>query len=228
MIFLWKKFLIFISALGVVLFLIIPSGANPSDVVLDQPIELAVPGKFQLLDHNQDQRAEELEFTIALKAYRQGNFIVTGNLEGLKNGRWIPLQTSVIPFQWSPENEEIRVVFPADNLIKERVSGPYRVKIALAEGSWEMPAEVAGFSPEYQWQQFNLTNQVKTGAISTIAKARLAAEAWAGYQKLRLGKLLGVSYNYDRWQLDYRGNNNSSIYRILITTNGSVSSMKIK
>ena len=228
MIFLWKKILIFLSALGVVLFFIIPSGANPSEIVLDQQIELAVPGEFQLIDHDQDQRAEELEFIIALKAYRQGNFIVTGNLEGLKNGRWIPLQTTVIPFQWSLEQEQIRVFFPADNIIKQQISGPYRVKIGLQEGTWEMPAEVAGFSPDYTWQEFNLTSKVKTGEISTIAKARLAAETWAGYQKLRLGKFLGINYDYDRWQLDYQEKIGNSVLRILVSPKGSITSMKIK
>ena len=72
--------------LGICLMLILPSDATPDEVILDNQVELVVPGAFELVDVDQDGKGESIKFKLAIKAYREEHFIVTGNLEGKKKG----------------------------------------------------------------------------------------------------------------------------------------------
>jgi len=205
----------------------IPTGAAPTEVALDQQVELAIPGSFSLVDNNHDQRAEELQFNLGIKAYQEGQFIVTGNLEAMKNGHWVAVGTTVLPFVWTPTHRLIELAFHAGNIQKQRLSGPYRVTIAIKTGNWELPTQVAGFSPKYNWNNFSGEGEVEVGEISTLSKAKRAVETWAAYKEIRLGKLQGINYNYDHWQLDYKESFGRT-FRFLVSSKGSVELMKIK
>lgn len=222
-----KKIFIALVVLTVLMMFMIPSGANPTEVVLDQQVELEIPGNFSLVDSNHDQLAEELKFIIGMKAYQEGQFIVTGNLEGMKSGHWVALGTTVVPFSWAPDNRFIELTFHSGNIRKQRLSGPFRVTIGLKSGNWELPAQVVGFSPKYNWNIFSSEGEVETGDITTISKAKRAVETWAAYKDIKLGKLLGINYNYDQWQLDYK-ENFGRITRFLVSSKGSVELLKIK
>ena len=204
----------------------IPSGAAPTEVMLDQQVELEIPGSFNLVDSNHDQLAEELQFVMGIKAYQEGQLIVTGNLEAMKNGQWVAVGTTVLPFAWTPDHRFIKLTFHAGNIRKQRLSGPYRVIISLKSGSWELPAQVAGFSPKYNWNIFSTEGEVEVGEITTLSKAKRAVETWAAYKEIRLGKLLGINYNYDQWQLDYK-ESFGRVLRFLVSSRGSVELLKI-
>lgn len=222
-----KKILIASAILIVLMMFMIPSGAAPTEVVLDQQVELEVPGSFSLVDNNSDQLAEELQFNLGIKAYQEGQFIVTGNLEAMKNGHWVAVGTTVLPFTWAPNHRLIELTFHAGNIKKQRLSGPYRVTIAVKTANWELPVQVAGFSPKYNWDIFSSEGEVEVGEISTLSKAKRAVETWAAYQDIKLGKLQGINYNYDHWQLDYK-ERFGRIMRFLVSSKGSVELMKIK
>jgi hypothetical protein len=226
-IFLVKKIFIASAILIVLMMFMIPSGAAPTEVVLDQQVELQVPGSFSLIDTNHDNLAEELQFNLEMKAYQEGQFIVTGNLEAMKNGHWVAVGTTVLPFMWSPNNRLITLVFHAGNIKQQRLSGPYRVIVALKAGDWELPAQVAGFSPKYNWNQFSGDDEVEVGEISTLSKAKRAVETWAAYKDIKLGKLEGINYDYDHWQLDYK-QSFGRVMRFMVSSKGSVELMKIK
>ncbi|HEX7715005.1 MAG TPA: hypothetical protein VF531_13410 [Bacillota bacterium] len=223
----FKKILVFGTLIIIFIALMTPSGADPTDVALDQQVELGVPGTFELVDNNQDQKAEAIQFKLTLKAYREGNFIVTGNLEGNRNGDWVALATTVIPFQWSPDHNQLELKFLAGNILKYKISGPYRVVLSLKEGDWELPAQVVGFSPKYSLSTFSNATTVNSGSITTISQAQRAAETWADFQNISLGELKQVNYNYDRWELEYRGRSGEAL-RFLITPQGKVELMRIK
>lgn len=224
-----KKILFAAVALVILMFFLIPSGASPTDVVLDQQVVLEVPGNFELVDKNHDQKNEELKFNIGIKAFQESQFIVTGNLEAMKDGHWVAIGTTVLPLQWSPEHSRIELTFHASTIREQQLSGPYRVMISLKAGDWELPSQVAGFSPPYQWNIFNESGDIteKNGEISSLAKAERAVETWADYNKIKLGKLTGMDFNYDQWQLDYK-ERFGKISRFLISPEGSVKVLNIK
>lgn len=222
-----KKILIASALLIVLMMFMIPSGAAPTEVVLDQQVELEVPGSFNLVDSNHDKLIEEIQFNIGLKAYQEGQFFVTGNLEAMKNGHWVAVGTTVLPFVWSPTHRLIQLTFHTGNIQKQQLSGPYRVCLGLKAGDWELPAQVAGFSPKYNWDIFSSAGEVEVGEISTLSKAKRAVEIWASYKDIKLGKLEGINYNYDHWQLDYKERFGRT-FRFLVSSKGSVELMKIK
>ncbi len=221
-----KKLLILLVMLIIFMVFFVPSIAEPTDVALDQQVEMGIPGLFNLVDADEDGKAESINFTFELKAYREGNFIVSGNLEGKKNGHWVALGTTVIPFQWSPRNTTVNLAFTAGEIVKHKISGPYRVSIALKDGGWELPPQIAGFSAKYSWKDFNNGGITANGEISTIPKAKQAAETWAKLQSLKIGELKEISYNYDRWRLDYQGEA-GQIIRFLISPQGAVELLRI-
>jgi hypothetical protein len=222
-----KKIFIASAVLIVLMMFMIPTGAAPTEVVLDQQVELEVPGSFNLVDTNHDGLAEELQFDIGLRAYQEGQFIVTGNLEAMKSGHWVAVGTTVLPFVWSPTHRLIELTFHAGNIQKQRLSGPYRVTVGLKAGDWNLPSQVAGFSPKYNWNAFSGDAEVEVGEISTLSKAKRAVEIWAAYKDIKLGKLEGINYNYDHWQLDYKESFGRT-FRFLVSSKGSVELMKIK
>ena len=221
-----KKILVLIAVLSISLLFMIPSDATPSDVMLDQQVELMIPGSFELVDTNNDRKVEVVRFTMAMKAYQEGQFIVTGNLEGMKNGNWQALATTAAPIDWSPENNRITLDFHPGEIGKLKISGPYRVSIALKKDDWQLESQIAGFSPKYKWSIFNGEAGV-AGEISTSAMAKETAETWAQYNKIKLGKLLKIIYNYDHWQVDYNGGLGSKVLRFLVSPSGAVKLMKI-
>lgn len=222
-----KKILILIVVLLIFLMLMLPSGAGPAEVVLDQPVELAIPGRFIFVDDNHDRKIEALKFNIEINAYREGNFIVTGNLEGLKRGQWLAIATTVVPFQWAPEHRLIELNFHAGIINKSGISGPYRINISLREGDWEMPSQIAGFSPECSSADFCDEGTVRQGTIKTVSAAKRAVETWASYHAIKLGKLLDINYNYDQWQVNYNGGFGGKVLRFLVSPRGSVQMLKI-
>jgi len=226
-IFLLKKFLIIGLVMGIGLMFIIPSDATPDEVILDDQVELLVPGTFELVDVDQDSKGEAIKFKLGIKAYREGDFIITGNLEGKKKGEWLGLATTVIPFKWSPDNSLIELTFSTDNIRKYQISGPYRVNISLKEGNWVLPPSVAGFSPEYSWENFEDTPIAENSEIKTISEAERAAQTWAEYHSVELGNLIDIDYNYDNWQVDYQARKGDSIVRFLVNPQGVVKMLKI-
>jgi hypothetical protein len=223
---LFKKILILVAVFIIYLFLIIPSGGNPADVVLDEQIELLIPGVFQQVDSGQDQKAEALKFMVEVLAYREGDFIVTGNLEGKQGDQWLAIATTVMPFLWTPENNKIELTFPTGNIVKYKISGPYRVIITIRSGDWELPARVAGFSPAYTWKDFRKTERITSGEITTGSQAKRAAEIWAEFKTIKLIRLKEINFDYDHWQVDFQGVNGDTL-RFLVSPEGTVDLRKI-
>ena len=226
-IFLVKKILIIGIVMGICLLFIIPSGATPDEVILDDQVELSIPGAFELVDTDQNRKGELIKFKLEIKAYREGDFIVTGNLEGKKKGEWLGLATTVMPFKWSPDNTVVEMTFATGNIRKYQISGPYRVNISLKEGNWVLPEQVAGFSPEYSWKSFEDMPATEKGEVKTLSEAERAAQTWAEYHSVELGKLIDIDYNYDKWQVDYEARRGDSIFRFLVSPQGMVKMMKI-
>ena len=213
--------------MGICLMFILPSGATPDEVIIDDQVELSITGAFELVDADQDQKGELIKFKLEVKAYREGNFIVTGNLEGKHKGQWVGLATTVVPFKWSPDNSVIEMTFTTGNIRKYQISGPYRVNISLKEGNWVLPEQVAGFSPEYSWKSFEDAPTVGNGEVKTLSEAKRAAQTWAEYHSVELGKLINIDYNYDKWQVDYQARRGGSIFRFLVNPQGLVKMMCI-
>lgn len=222
-----KKILIIGFVMGIGLMFIIPSDATPDEVILDEQVELLIPGTFELVDADQDLKGESIKFKLEIKAYREGNFIVTGNLEGKQKGEWLGLATTVIPFKWSPDNSVIELTFTAGNIKKYKISGPYRVNISLKEGNWVLPEQVAGFSPEYSWKDFEDAPAAGNGEIKTLSEAERAARTWAEYHSVELGKLINIDYNYDNWQVDYQAPRGNTILRFSVNPQGLVKMRRI-
>jgi hypothetical protein len=221
-----KKLLIFVVVIIIFMAVLIPSIAEPTEVALDQQVELGVPGTFSLVDADQDKQAEAIKFHLEIKAYREGDFLVSANLEGRKSGHWVALSTTVVPFQWSPKNTTLELQFMASNIVKYRISGPYRVILSLKDGGLELPAQIAGFSPKYAWKDFSGAGTIASGEINTMTEAKTAAETWARFRSLDPGNLTGISFNYDRWQLDYQ-KQSGEIMRFLVSPEGKVELMRI-
>jgi hypothetical protein len=224
----WKKVGVFFVVLSVVVMFVIPINADPTDTVLDQQVTLAVPGDFELVDADRDQRAEAVRVKIRINAYREGDFIITGKLEGMQEGSWTEVGTSVIPFRWSRDRATAEVVFYPDLIRRNRISGPFRASVSLREGEWELPSQVIGFSPAYAWNEFEANQQIlSAGKITDPAQAKRVAEAWAGLKTIKLGKLLKIRFDYDRWNLDYQNKKFGGIIRFVISPQGKVDLLKI-
>jgi hypothetical protein len=221
-IFLFRKFLISLIVLTIVLIFVVPIAATPDDVILDRQVELIVPGEFQIVDNDQDRLGEALQFTVGVKSYRQGEYLVTGDLEGLQNGVWRTIATTVVPFKWSSEANEVTLLFYPSAIRRDKIDGPYRVSISLKDGDWFMPSQIAGYSPVYSWRQFSEEISQVAGEITSSTDAKQAAEIWANMNQIKLGNFIGVDYNYDRWQVDFLDQRNSQVLRFLIDTKGQI------
>jgi hypothetical protein len=231
-IFLIKRISIFLIVLSVAFVFIAPIGADPSDVTIDQQVELEVPGKFQLVDNDQNGKAEAINFSLKFTSYREGKFIATANLEANKAGEWTTVATTVIPCQWNPNNNQIKVTFQPGNIIKEQLNGAYRVNLSLKEGGWILPQQVVGFSEDYAWNEFENKDTAITHdstGIASSAEAKRAAEQWAALNQLKLGEFLGVEYNYDTWNVEFhQGKHNDQILRFLVSPEGNIRLLKIR
>lgn len=223
----WKKVCSMGVLLGICLMFILPSDATPDEVILDNQVELVVPGVFELVDLNRNRKPELIRFKLEVKAYREGDFVITGNLEGKKKGEWLGLATTVVPFKWSPKNPVVELTFTTDQIRKYQISGPYRVNISLKEDGWVLPEQVAGFSPKYDWESFEEVTATENGDIKTLSDAQRAAQTWAEYHAVELGELIDINYNYDNWQVDYRARRGNSILRFLVNPQGVVKMIKI-
>lgn len=221
-----KKILVFLIVVIILMVFFIPSIADPTDVALDQQVELGVPGAFSLGDVDREGKSESIKFKLEINAYREGNFLVSGNLQGMKNGQWVALGTTVTPFKWSPKHPTLTLEFMAVNIVKYKISGPYRVMISLKDGAWELPAQIAGFSPKYVWTDFSNAGIITSGAINTMSEAKMAVETWVQFQTMNPGELKEISYNYDRWQLDYQ-KKPGEIMRFLVSPQGTVKLLRI-
>lgn len=223
-----KKTGVFIIILIVVLLVVVPINASPSDVVLDRQVELDLPGVFKLIDDDRNQKAEAIQFSIGLQAYRDCDFLVIGNLEGEADGGWVAVATTVIPFKYANGHDQVILLFYPDDINKLRINGPYRVTVSLQQDSWSLPEQVAGFSPGYSWDDFEVKGDLKTGgAIASSSAAKRAAEAWAGFNKVKLGKFLEINFNYDSWRVDYQGGGRSRILRLLVSPAGKIKLLRI-
>jgi hypothetical protein len=225
----FKKVVVFFVVLCVAVMFVIPINADPTDTVLDQQVTLAVPGEFELFDSDRDQRAEAIKVKIRINAYREGDFIVTGKLEGMQEGSWTEVGTSVIPFRWSQDHDTAELLFYPDRIRRNRISGPFRASISLKEDGWELPLQVIGFSSDYSWDAFEANQRILSpGKITDPAQAKRVAEAWAGVKSIKLGKLLKIRFDYDRWNLDYQNKRIGGIIRFVISPQGQVDLLKIK
>lgn len=227
-----KRIIIFFIVLSVAFIFVAPIGADPSDVIIDQQVELAVPGKFELHDQDQNGKAESIDFTIGVSSYREGNFVVTANLEANHDGEWVTVATTVTPYQWKPDQKEIKVTFHPGNIIKGQFDGAYRVNLSLKEGNWILPQQVVGFSPEYTWTTFenkDTSDFTDTEEIASSAEAKRAAEEWAELNQLKLGKFLGIQYNYDAWQVEFEPAKwQDRVLRFIVTPEGDIRLLKIR
>lgn len=223
-----KKILVIVTLLCIFLLVLIPSGAKPAKVWLDQPVEFDLPGTFVVTDFDQDHKGEALKFFVTVRAYRDGQALVTANLEGNQKNRWFPIATTVVSMQWAPGEQVLEVTFPAYNIIRSGISGPYRVKLGLKEsnrnGGWEYPPQIVGISPRYPLENFSTEAKVESGIITTAATARRAVETWAYYRKLELGTLKKITFDYDRWQIDFL-NKHGERLRFFVAPNGVVESL---
>jgi hypothetical protein len=224
-----KKVVVLLVLLSIAVMFVIPINADPTDTVLDQQVTLAVPAEFELVDSDKDHRAEAVKVKIRINSYREGDFIVTGKLEGMQDGSWTEMGTSVIPFRWSPDNDTAEIMFYPDLIRQNRVSGPFRASISLKEDDWELPQQVVGFSPKYAWDAFEVERRIASAEkITAPAQAKRVAEAWAGLKSIKLGKLLKIRFIYDRWHLDYQNKRPGGILRFVISPQGQVDLLKIK
>jgi hypothetical protein len=225
----WKKVVVLFIVLSIAVMFVIPINADPTDTVLDQQVTLAVPGDFELVDGDRDQYAEAIKVKIRINAYREGDFIVTGKLEGMQDGSWTEVGTSVVPFRWSQDHDTAELLFYPDRIRRNRISGPFRASISLREGEWELPLQVIGFSTDYAWDAFEANQRIlSAGKITNPAQAKRVAEAWAGLKSIKLGKLLKIRFDYDRWNLDYQYKKFGGIIRFVISPQGQVDLLKIK
>lgn len=225
-----KKYTIFALVLLVAFLFVAPISADPSDVILDQEVQLAVPGTFRIVDADGNGKAEAIEFTITIKSYREGSFTVIANLEAMEGEEWITVSTTVNTLRWTFRDNQAKVVFYPAKLLEKQLNGPYRVSLALKEGQWELPEQVVGFSEQYTWQMFEEKGEVDEAAdrIASSADAKRAAETWAQLNQIKLGDFVGVSYDYDTWQVDFKPKRgNGRLYRFLVQANGQVKVLRI-
>jgi hypothetical protein len=154
-----KKIMVFLMILTIAVMLVIPINADPTDVVLDQPVTLVIPARFALVDQNNDQQPEAIQTRIQIRSYREGDFIVSGKLEAKRGEEWVELATATKPFQWTTANHTAELTFQTRSIRQRRSSGPYRVRIGLRDGDWELPLQVVGFTPKYRWDSFARVGQ---------------------------------------------------------------------
>lgn len=144
----FKKILVLMVMLTVVMLLVVPIHADPADIVLDQQVTLAVPASLELVDADRDGRVEAVRVKVKINNYREGNFTVTGKLETMLEEGWTEIDRIQTVFQWSPDHDVVELSFSPGLLRKEKLSGPYRASISLKEGEWELPMQVVGVSPQ--------------------------------------------------------------------------------
>lgn len=229
----FKRVSVFALILVVTCMMLVPISADPADALLAQEIQVEVPGEFEIIDEDGNGKAEEVKFTVGINAYQATTLRLTANLEGLVQGVWTPLATSVSSFEWSTDNTRAILVFYPTKLIETEYEGTLRVNLAVAEGDWSLPSQVVGFSSEYSWKQFEVATAVNQEAdpsekILTSAAAKRAAETWAEFNDLDLGRLIKISYDYDQWQVEYeQPDADEGLIRLLVQADGKVRMLKI-
>lgn len=146
-----KKTVVMIVVISVVVLFVVPINADPADVVLDQQVTLDIPASFELVDADGNQQPEAIQVRLKINNYRSGNFQVTGKLEVMQEEGWTAIGLVRVPFQWSPENDTVELIFNTEIIRKKKLTGPFRASVSLRDGAWELPMQVIGLSPRYQW-----------------------------------------------------------------------------
>jgi len=227
------RFFLFIILIQVLLVFSLHAIARSADLPCSTP-ETAY---FSLADIDQDSIPDHLTYTLQLaRASTEGRFWLCGELQALINGGWQPIaytgcyfpDTSRVEKPATQNSTTATLYFYGGEIKRLKVNGPFRLLVKM-KGLGVEEKETIAFSPAYKHSEFEESNLVWVqGRKEKIATVVETVKSWALEQNLSLGTLAEVTYNFDRWRLDYQGTSTVKAKRIWVDPGGEISWVNIE
>lgn len=193
---------------------------------------------FSLADIDQDSIPDHLAYTIQMDhTSTNGQFWLCGELQALINGQWqtiaytgchFPDASRVVENSMTRNSAAATLYFYGGEIKRLKVDGPFRLLIKM-KGVGLEEKETIAFSPSYKHSEFEESNLVWVqGRKEKIATVVETVGRWALEQNLSLGSLDEVTYNFDRWRLDYHGSSTVKAKRVWVDPGGEISWVNIE
>ncbi|HEY8345383.1 MAG TPA: hypothetical protein VIL66_09380 [Bacillota bacterium] len=227
------RFFLFVILIQVLLVFSLHAIARSADLPYSTP-EMAY---FALADIDQNTIPDHLTYTVQLDhASIDGQFWLCGELQALINGQWQTIAYTGCHFPDAGQVEKsahqnsstATLYFYGGEIKRLKVDGPFRLLVKM-KGVGVEERETIAFSPSYKHSEFEESNLVwvqgRKEKISTVVET---VKRWALEQNLSLGILTEVTYNFDRWRLDYQGTSTVKAKRVWVDPGGEISWVNIE
>ncbi len=184
----------------------------------------ALPGRFFLVDANDNQLPDHLGFTVLVKGnYAGEKFWLCGELQALVGDEWQTLAYTAQEFDWAGTPVEASIYFYGGEIRRLQQDGPFRLLLQL-KGVDVNRQEFAGFTPSYRHDLFEKADLVLTGGgTQKTSEVLKLVEDWAKRSRLTLGALEEITFTFDRWRLDFKGTRKEPPRRVWVDPTGEIS-----
>jgi|GEM_PF-1015390 len=188
-------------------------------------------GYFSLQDIDGNSIPDHLLYSVQVdpQVTKEG-FWLCGELQAVIDGEWQTIAYSGRQFcgtdvfrQNSPHTVgDSSLSFYGGEIRRLKVNGPFRLLVKVKGVGFE-EQRMLGFSPSYQYTDFEASDLVWTqGEIKRISEVVKFVAKWAKTQGIPLGDLEEVTYNFDRWRLDYQGLSAVHAKRVWVEPGGEI------
>ncbi len=209
--------LIVIQILLVFSLRLLAKGESPSDSPL-----LNFPGCFELVDADQNFVPDHLGFSLQLtEDYLGGTIWVCGELQAMINNQWQTIDYTAKEFL-ETKGKKLTLYFYGGEFKRLQINGPFRLLIQIKGVNLDVSG-LSSFSPSYRHQEFENSDLVLSnqGPRSTSQVENNIRE-WAAQQGLILGSSDTVTFTFDRWRFDFKGEAGVSPKRVWYSPTGEI------
>ncbi len=190
----------------------------------DGGIYMALPGRFFLVDADENRIPDHLGFSVWVNGeYAGDKFWLCGELQAMVGRKWQTVAYTAKEFSWPGEPVEAVIYFYGGEIKRLKQNGPFRLQLQLKGVNVEQQ-EFAGFSPSYQYRSFERSDLVLTGGKAVRTSEVVAGvEQWAKRNGMVLGDLEEITFSFDRWRLDFAGTRREPPRRVWVESGGEIS-----
>ena len=184
----------------------------------------ALPGRFFLVDANDNQHPDHLGFTVLVKGNYAGRSSGFAGVAGAGGDEWRQtLAYTAQEFDWAGTPVEASIYFYGGEIRRLQQDGPFRLLLQL-KGVDVNRQEFAGFTPSYRHDLFEKADLVLTGGgTQKTSEVLKLVEDWAKRSRLTLGALEEITFTFDRWRLDFKGTRKEPPRRVWVDPTGEIS-----
>lgn len=187
-------------------------------------LKLQLPGRFYLVDQDHNLLPDHLAFSVWVDGkLTSEHFWLCGELQALIDNNWQTVAFTGRSYRWSNQPMEATIHFYGGELKRLQVNGPFRLILKLKSVGFNNEV-IAGFSPSYQYQEFEASDLVwSEGELRKTSEVLKNVLNWAEKKGMILGRLEERTYTFDRWRLDFKGESPNPPRRVWVDPQGNIS-----